>query len=254
MEAAALVAEAIGNRHPGVVEEQFGGVLRVASDLGEVAATGESWRVGLHDEQGDTTVPRLVPGPHRGDEEVAVDAVGDERLRAVDDVVVAVADGARGQSGEIRADTRFGHGDGGDQLARAQPWQPAGRLLGCAVPQVVRQGDVVVQADPRPGGAGAGPLVLLEHDLAEPEVRRPAATELGRCGESQEPGPSRSCEQFTVADPRRFPTLDVGLDLPFDELPEASPEQLVLVVEDRALHLPPLLERYHNIAPMFVKV
>ena len=33
-------------------------------------------------------------GLDRGDHEVGVDAVGDERLGAVDDVVVAVADGA----------------------------------------------------------------------------------------------------------------------------------------------------------------
>ena len=61
----------------------------------------------------------------RGDHEVGVDAVGDERLRAVDDVVVAVADRRRAHRREVGADAGLGHGDGGDQLARRDAGQPA---------------------------------------------------------------------------------------------------------------------------------
>ena len=160
-EALALVAEQVRRPARHVGEEQLGGVLRVQADLLEVAAPLEAVHAPLEHEQRHALVPLARVGLDRGDDEVGVDAVGDEGLRAVDDVVVAVADGRGRHRGEVGADARLGHGDGGDQLARRDARQPAGLLLVGAVAQEVRQADVVVQRDAEPGAARAGPLDLL---------------------------------------------------------------------------------------------
>ena len=88
---------------------------------------------------------------HRGDHEVGVDAVGDERLRAVDDVVVAVAR-ARWSPSPARSEPMpgLGHRDRRDQLARRRcPGSQRSRCSVGAVAQEVRQADVVVQRDAR---------------------------------------------------------------------------------------------------------
>ena len=95
-EALALARRA-GSR-PGTrqsLEEQLARVLAVLADLVERAARRvkpvES--VGLDDEQRDALgAPAPASVLHDDDDEVRELAVGDERLRAVDDVVVAVAD------------------------------------------------------------------------------------------------------------------------------------------------------------------
>ncbi len=74
-----------------VGEEQLGGVLRVHPELLEVAAALEALHAALDHEQRDAAVALGGIGLQRDDHEVGVDAVGDERLRAVDHVVVVLA-------------------------------------------------------------------------------------------------------------------------------------------------------------------
>ena len=52
-EALALLAEQVGDRHPHVVEEQLGGVLRVLADLVELAAARKPARVALDHDQAE---------------------------------------------------------------------------------------------------------------------------------------------------------------------------------------------------------
>ena len=60
-------------------------------------------------------------------DEVGVQAVRDERLGAVDDVVVAVAHGGGGDAAQIGAGAGLGHRDRADELAADEPRHQAAR-------------------------------------------------------------------------------------------------------------------------------
>src|SRR5207249_3833012 len=91
-------------RDAGIVEEQLARILTVHPDLFERAADPVSAKaLRLHDEKGNA----LHPGGarvrlHRQAHEAGVCAVGDERLGAIDDVMLAVATGRSGSSMPVR--------------------------------------------------------------------------------------------------------------------------------------------------------
>ena len=105
-------------RHPHAVEEQLGGVLPVLADLVQHAAAREPLAaLGLDDDQRDAGRGVVRIGLGHDDHELGEQAVGDERLGAVDDVLVAVADRLGLDVLQIRAGAGLGHRDGADQLA-----------------------------------------------------------------------------------------------------------------------------------------
>ena len=64
-------------------------------------------------------------GAHRGGHEVRADAGGDERLGAVDDEVVAVADGAGRDAGDVGAAAGLGDRQRADHLpGQGRPHEP----------------------------------------------------------------------------------------------------------------------------------
>ena len=83
----------------------------------------------LDDEQRDPLVAGLGVGPGDHDHQVGQDAVGDEGLLAVEDVVVAGVDGGGADALQVGAGPGLGHRDRRDELAGAQPGQPARLLL-----------------------------------------------------------------------------------------------------------------------------
>jgi hypothetical protein len=84
-----------------LVEEQLRGVLRLHADLLEPPAALEAGHAPLDGQQGEAAAARLGVGARDDDDEVGVDAVGDERLRARHDPVVAVAAGGRAQALQV---------------------------------------------------------------------------------------------------------------------------------------------------------
>ena len=179
-EALALGDEQVLDRHARVVEEELRRVLRVHADLLEVAAALEARRVALDDEHADALVALRRVGLDRGHEQVAVDAVRDERLRAVDDVVVAVADRLRLDAGEVGPGAGLGHRDRGDERAVGDARQPALLLLLVAVLEEVRQADVVVQRQADAEAAERQAEALLAEDDVEAEVVDPRSAVLVR--------------------------------------------------------------------------
>ena len=130
-----------------LVEEQFGGVLRVLAQLLKVAAALEALDlVGLHEQQRDAFGALSRIGLGDDADQVRRLAVGDERLRAVDDIAIAGALGRRLDALQVGSRSRLGHGDGADQFARRHARQPALLLLLGAVMDDVRHDDRVVQA------------------------------------------------------------------------------------------------------------
>ncbi len=105
LEALPLLTEQVRHRHAAVLEEQLAGVLPAQAELVELAPAHEAGRIGLDQQQADALVRRLGVriGLRHDDEQVADLPVRDEGLRAVQDVVIAVADGARLHVREVRS-------------------------------------------------------------------------------------------------------------------------------------------------------
>ena len=232
-EALALDAEQVLDRHLHVGEEQLGGVLRVQADLLEVAAALEAVHPALDHEQTHARVPLRRVGLDRGDHEVGVDAVGDERLGAVHHVVVAVADRRGAHRREVGADARLGHRDRGDELARRDAREPARPLLVGGEREEVGEADVVVQRQAEPGGADACVLQLLAEHLVVAEVVDAAAAELLGHGHAEEAGGAGLGEQLAGHEARLVPLDVVRRDLALDERLDALAEQLVVLGEVR---------------------
>ena len=108
-------------------------------------------------------------------------AVGDERLRAVDDVVLAVAAGGGLDALQVGAGAGFGHRDGADQLAARHARQPVALLLLAAV------GEDVVGHDALDAGAevDAGASQFLQDHGLVGEGAAAAAVFLGHVGQQQ---------------------------------------------------------------------
>jgi hypothetical protein len=125
--------------------------LDLEPHLVEVAAAPEAFDlVGLdHHQRGALGSLRRV-GLGHDDDQIGVLAIGDEGLRAVDDIVIAVLLGDRLDALQVGAGARFGHRDGADHLARRHFGQPFLFLLFRAEMQDVGRDDGIVQRDAEP--------------------------------------------------------------------------------------------------------
>ena len=134
----------------------------------------EPGHAALHHQQADPPVPGVRVGPGHHDDQIAQLPVGDEGLLAVEHVGVPIADRGGADALQVAARAGLAHRDGGDELARAVPRQPAVPLLRGAQPEEVLAVDVVVHGEP--GAGGAGPGEFLVEDQVEAVVRiAPAA-------------------------------------------------------------------------------
>ena len=140
-------------------------------------------------------------------------------------------------AGEVGAGAGLGHRDGGDQLARGDPGQPARRLFVVAVLDEVRRADVVVQRQAEAGAADArGRQLLGEHDV-EPEVAGPAAAVRLGDRHPEEAVLSGGGEHLARHDAGRLPVGVVRHHLLRDERGDGTAERLVVVVEQIAHRL-----------------
>ncbi len=208
----------------------------VQTDLVEVAAALEALHASFDGEHAHALAPRGGIGLHRGDHEVGVDAVRDERLRPVDHEVVAVTDRGGGDGTEIAAGVRLGHGDGRHDLPGTHAWQPAGLLfLGRQIEQV-GEADVVVRREAQRHTGISGVHQLLGDDGVVAEVAHAAATVGRGCRHAEEAAGAGRREQLARHDAGPFPFLEVWRHLAFDEASERGAEHLVFFGEDRAFH------------------
>ena len=79
--------------------------------------------------------------------QVSVPAVGDERLTAIDDEVIAITNRRRLNSLQVATRRRFSHGDGTDQLTAGELWQVFFLLRVGAVVQQIGGNDLAVQTE-----------------------------------------------------------------------------------------------------------
>ncbi len=233
-EAHPLLAQQIRRRHPHVGEAEFGRVLGLHADLVEIAATLEAGHVTLDAEQAEALGALLGIGAGHDEDQVGVDAVGDERLRAVEHPVVTVADGAGLDALQVAAGAGLGHRDGGDELAGAEAGQPALLLLLVGELDQVGRDDVVVQRES--DAAVAAERGLLGDDRVVAEVLHPAAAVLLRHRHAQEALLAGLDPHAAVDDVLLFPLRVMRRDVLLEELLVRAAEQIVLGLEQRALH------------------
>ncbi|MNH97719.1 hypothetical protein D3C73_504250 [compost metagenome] len=153
-------AEQIGHRYAHVIEEQLGGVLAFLAELVEDASTAETRQVFdlQHDDRHALGAQARVGLAHQ-QYQVGEVAVGDERLRAVDDVVVTIANGFGLDVLQVGAGARFGHGDCRYHFPGGHFRQPTLFLLFAGVAQQVMRADRTVHVGAQAGGNGAGQFV-----------------------------------------------------------------------------------------------
>ncbi|MNP18853.1 hypothetical protein D3C76_1113520 [compost metagenome] len=111
-------AEQVGHRHTDVVEEQLRSVLAFLAELVEDAATAEARQIIdlQHDNRHALRAQGRV-GLAYQQHQIGLGAIGNEGLGAIDDVVIAIADGLGLDVLKVSTGTRLGHGDRRDQFA-----------------------------------------------------------------------------------------------------------------------------------------
>src|SRR2546423_1681372 len=97
------------------------------------------------------------------DHEIAVDTAGDERLRSVQDEVVASAYSSRSHCAKIGTGARLRHCNGREQSSRAETAEPSFALLGRRQLREIRDGNVVID-DALARIKQSGPAELLLDD------------------------------------------------------------------------------------------
>ena len=145
----------------------------------------EARRVGLDDEGGDAAVARVRIGLREDGVEVRDAGVRDEALRAVEDVLVALAPRRRPHRGRVGAGAGLGQRVRGQPLARGEPRQVALLLLVAAGELEAERAELLHREDQGRGRAdlrhlldrdqreertGAEPAVLLGEEEAEDVV------------------------------------------------------------------------------------
>src|SRR5215472_19252455 len=96
LESVPLCAEPVGDRYAAILEDHHCCRLRVPAELPFLLAERQTWGAFLDDEAGDAVGARAA-GAHHRHINVADTAAGDERLRAIEHVMVAVAHGTGGK-------------------------------------------------------------------------------------------------------------------------------------------------------------
>ena len=235
----ALFAKQVFGRHAHVVEEELGGVLRLHAHLLQLAALAEARHAGLDQQEARAlgAGSRIGLGDH--DHQIRQVSVGDEDLRAIDDVVIAVAHGRGFDALQVGARAGLGHGNGADQFAGGHARQVFFLQQLAAVIDDVRRDDVVVQppADAREPRARD---FLVDHAVVE-EVRARAAVLLGDSG-AEETLRAGLVPDLAVDVAFFFPALVVRRAFLLEELADAGAEDLVLFAVEGAWN--------HRLAPV----
>src|SRR5438105_39494 len=128
-EAFALLAEQVVRRDAAVVEEDLARGRALDSHLRLDPPDLEPGRVRFDHERGDTGMAGLGIGLCEDDVEACDAGVRDEALRAVEDVIVALAPRLAAHRGRIRARARLRQRVGREPLAAREPRQPTLLLL-----------------------------------------------------------------------------------------------------------------------------
>ena len=177
-EALALGAQPVVDRDADAVEGELRRGRAADAHLVLDAGDREARPVRLHQErrQAAAGLVRVRVGDREDDDVVRDAAVADEALRAVDDVLVAVADGPGADARRVGARVRLGQPEGDQLLARGEAGQPAVLLLGRAG-DLDRDGAERLDREDQ-ARRGAGAADLLDGQAQRQQVRAETAVPL----------------------------------------------------------------------------
>ncbi len=165
-EAIAFVAQQVLARYPHVLEKHLAGPRGMLPHFADRLAGAYARRAALHDENAHALVAGLRVGLGKYTEEARHRRVGDPRLRAVDDVFLAVATGCGEDAGHVGAGCRLGEAIGSQMAAVRQPGQVASLLLVVSC-QDEGAGCQAVQHDGRLDARAAPGQLLVDQALVE---------------------------------------------------------------------------------------
>ncbi len=160
-------------------------------------------------------------------------AVGDVRLGPVDDVLVAVADGAGLDPGYVGAGVRFGDAEAEDLLAANRRRGPLLLLLFGAEREDRGHRHVGLHREAHGQASAVGVDDLLGEHEARVVVAALAAVRDGLI--EAEKAELAHAGEHPVRESVLLPLLGVGLELLDDEAPDRLAQLLVLVGEDEVL-------------------
>src|SRR5882757_3336683 len=163
----------------------------------------------------------------RQNDEVAANPVGNEYFLSVDDVMVAILNGARLDILHIAAAAWLGHAQGADSIPAYHPGQPrlleflvfARHEVGCNDFRVDEEGAA------RPAHAGS-PKFFDDDDVIEPVGSR-AAISFGNIA-AKKAKFTRLSPQLARETPLAFPLGMIGRDLFLDKAADGRPEGLMI--------------------------
>ena len=179
-EAFVQFTQQVRRRHAHLVEKQFGGIGGVLPDLLQLAPLLEAGPVGLDQEQRHPFGAGGGVGFGHDHDQIAIEAVADEGLAAVDHVLVAVPDRGGAYRFEVGAGAGLAHGDGEDAFSARALGQPAVLLLLRAEPVDIGGNDVRMQIEA--GAADVRRRHFFDQHGAMAEVAATAAVFLRQRG------------------------------------------------------------------------
>jgi hypothetical protein len=227
-ETAALLAQQVRGGHPYVRERQLGRVLGMQTDLVQLAAPLEAGHAALKHQKADAVAADGRIGGDDGDDEVGEDAVADEGLGSVDDVLVALAPSSGADAGDVRPAAGLGHGERADLLAGQRGPHEAVDEIGRAVGTDVRQGDPTGEEC---GHQATGGARLEERLLHRDRVEQVTTLPADLLGERDAEQSLLRRGEVQLARDRAgvLPVLQVGRDLAADELAGGVPQRFAVV-------------------------
>ena len=225
----ALFAQAIGDRHAHVFEEQLRRIRLILPDLVEVAPALEAVSIRL-DQHDRYTLPLgldLGVGLDADQDEVGVLAIGDIRLRTIDDVVVAILFRGGAHALQVGTRLRLGHRDRGDNLARNQLGKPVLLLLLRPVRHEVIDHDIRLQRKTRRRAAVIRAFLIDDRVIPEIEPQPAISFRHGRAQQTQCSclGPDRLRHDLGIG-----PRIRVRRDLVFHKSSHRLAERLMIFV------------------------
>ncbi|MCY1389069.1 hypothetical protein D9M71_38580 [compost metagenome] len=199
------------------------------ADLVQLAPTLEACAAGFHGDQADALGAGGRVGLAHDNDQVGGQAVADEGLAAVDHVFVAIAHGGGAHGLEVAAGAGLGHGDGQDDLARANARQPLLFLFFVTAAIDVRGDDVRMHAEV--GATHAGPGELLVEHRAVTEITA-ATTVFGGQGDAEQAFAAGLEPGFAVDLARLVPGGLARQAFAFEKAPHGGAEHLMVVAEN----------------------
>ncbi|MNJ44910.1 hypothetical protein D3C77_399830 [compost metagenome] len=223
-------AQQVFLRYPDVVEKQHGGVLGVQADLAQRLGAAEAGAVGFDQDQRDV-LGALAGVAGLGDHhhDIAVAAVGNERLGAIEDIVITLEHGAGLDGLQVGAGIGLGHGHRANGLACRHLRQP-GLLLQFTAEIHQVAGDDVMHPETDQPGRQASAVDFLSGDHRKTPIQAQPAIGLWRGGieHAQRAGLLPDSAWDPVIG---FPLFKAGSTLLSQEASHTAAKLLVLVVK-----------------------